>query len=183
MSWAKTPRILLIWPKGEAIDLRPLDLKILQRHARSLGATLGLVTRDVHVRREAAALKIPVFSSPRAAQVERWHPSTSPKFRSPRNVQALRVARDAAHPGQGRWQANPVIRFGFFALGALAVLVLALLFLPHAVITLSPESKTQSLTIPVTADPALKSVIITGGVPAYAGTCEVTGTQQNSLHW
>ena len=125
MSWAKTPRILLIWPKGETIDLRPLDLKILQRHARSLGATLGLVTRDPHVRREAAALKIPVFNSPRAAQVERWHPSSSPEFHSTRTVKALHALRDAAHPGQGGWQAYPVVRFGFFALGALSVLALA----------------------------------------------------------
>ena len=53
MSWAKTPRILLIWPKGEKIALRPLDLRILQRHARALGADLGLVTRDPRIRREA----------------------------------------------------------------------------------------------------------------------------------
>jgi hypothetical protein len=37
MSWAKTPRILLIWPKGEQVELRPLDLKMLQPSAcRSL---------------------------------------------------------------------------------------------------------------------------------------------------
>jgi hypothetical protein len=178
MSWAKTPRILLIWPKGETIDLRPLDLKILQRHARSLGATLGLVTRDPRVRREAAALKLPVFNSPRAAQAGRWLPPENPEFHSSRNAHSLRVLRDVVHPGQASWQANPIIRFGTFVLGVLAVLMLALLFLPHAEITLSPESRTQELTIPVTADPSLRSVIITGGVPAYEDTYEIMGTQQ-----
>ena len=43
-SWAKTPRILLVWPKYEKITLRLLDMKVLQRHADSLGAQLGLVT-------------------------------------------------------------------------------------------------------------------------------------------
>ncbi len=178
MSWAKTPRILLIWPKGERIALRPLDLKMLQRHARSLGATLGLVTRDPRVRREAAALELPVFNSPRAAQSDMWPIPAGPKFYSSRKAQDLRALRDAARSGQARQQVNPIIRIGAFALGVLAVLTLSSLFLPHAVITLSLESKVQSLTIPVTADPALKSVIITGGVPAYTGTYEVAGTQQ-----
>ena len=33
MSWAKSPRILLVWPRFEKITLRPLDLRILQHHA------------------------------------------------------------------------------------------------------------------------------------------------------
>jgi Baseplate J-like protein len=178
MSWAKTPRILLIWPKGEPIALRPLDLKMLQRHARSLGATLGLVTRDSHVRREAAALKLPVFNSPRAAQADLWPVFAFPEFHPSRNAHDLRDLRDAAYMGQARWQVNPIVRIGSFALGVLAVLALSLLFLPHAEIKLSPESKTQSLLIPVVADPSLKSVFITGGVPAHEGTQEVAGTQQ-----
>jgi hypothetical protein len=178
MSWAKTPRILLIWPKGERIALRPLDLKMLQRHARALGATLGLVTRDSRVRREATAFKIPVFDSPRAAQADRWFLPAYPEFHTSHNAYDLRALRDAAHPGHPRWQAYPFVRIGAFVLGVLAVLTLALLFLPHAEIRIFPESKTQSLTIPVAADPALKSVIITGGVPAYEGTYEVEGTQE-----
>src|SRR5512138_1642491 len=63
MSWAKTPRILLVWPKYEKITLRQVDLKVLQRHAASLGAQLGLVTRRRRVRVEAEALHIPVFES------------------------------------------------------------------------------------------------------------------------
>jgi hypothetical protein len=177
MSWAKTPRILLIWPKGERIALRPLDLKMLQRHARSLGATLGLVTRDPRVRREAAALHLPVFDSPRMAQADLWPVPAKPVFRPSRRVN-LRALRDESHPSRARWQANPVIRMGFFALGVLAVLALVVLFLPHAEITLSPESKTQSLQIPVVADPALKSVFIAGNIPAREVTREIAGSQQ-----
>src|SRR3972149_3670349 len=72
MSWAKTPRILLVWPKSERIPLRPLDLKVLQRHAASLGAQLGLVTRYRSLRREAQALGIPVFKSTGQAQRKPW---------------------------------------------------------------------------------------------------------------
>ena len=40
MSWAKTPRILLVWPKYEKVTLRQVDLKVLQRHASALGTHL-----------------------------------------------------------------------------------------------------------------------------------------------
>ena len=186
MSWAKTPRILLIWPKGEKIALRPLDLKMLQRQARSLGATLGLVARDPRIRREAAALGLPVFDSPRAAQADLWPESRLPKFSSLRDASRklrkspayLRALRDQSLPARERWREHPIVRVGFFALGVFAVLALALLFLPHAKITLAPESKTQSLAIPVTADPALKSVFIAGNIPAREGTREVASSQQ-----
>jgi hypothetical protein len=177
MSWAKTPRILLIWPKGERIELRPLDLKMLQRHARSLGATLGLVARDPRIRREAAALGLPVFASPRAAQADLWTVPEKPLFRQPRHDD-LRAMRDEAHPAQSHWQSNLFARVGFFALGVLSVLTLVLLFLPHAEITLSPESKVQSLPIPVVADPVIKSVFIAGSIPAHELTRETTGSQQ-----
>jgi hypothetical protein len=49
MSWAKTPRMLLVWPAKGRVDVRPLDLTLLRRHATSLGAELGLVTRDAEI--------------------------------------------------------------------------------------------------------------------------------------
>lgn len=178
MSWAKSPRILLVWPVGENIALRPLDLKILERHARSLGAALGLVTRDSRVRREAAARKLPVFNSPRAAQSGHWPVQEKPGYRSSRTTADLHQMRDAAHPMRIPWQEFPMVRFGAFTLAVAAVLMLASLFLPHAEIILRPESRIQSLEIPVTADSSLASVLITGGVPAYDVTYEVTGTSQ-----
>src|SRR5512141_1081475 len=72
MSWAKTPRILLVWPKYEKVSLRQVDLKVLQRHAASLGAQLGLVSRIRRVRLDAGALNIPVFKSTGEAQRVAW---------------------------------------------------------------------------------------------------------------
>jgi hypothetical protein len=178
MSWAKTPRILLIWSKGEGIALRPLDLKILQRHARAFGATLGLVTRDPRAQREAAALGLPVFESTRAAQQDDWPaPAKKSLRRRPRRAD-LRALRDAARHPEAFWRTSPVVRVGFFTLGVLAVLALAVLFLPRTEVVLSPESKIQSLTIPVVADPALDSVFIAGGIPARAMTREVAGSHE-----
>jgi len=40
LSWAKTPRVLIVWPKYAKVALRFVDLKVLQRHAESLGSQL-----------------------------------------------------------------------------------------------------------------------------------------------
>src|SRR5688500_603303 len=96
MSWAKTPRILLVWPKYEKVTLRQVDLKVLQRHALSLGAQLGLVTRTRHVREEAAALNIPIFESTGQAQRVAWSTPRREKLEShaPRKYQ--RASQDHA---------------------------------------------------------------------------------------
>src|SRR5512140_3593249 len=72
MSWAKSPRILLVWPKFESISLRAVDLRILQKHAFYLGAEMGIITRRSDVRRDAQHFGIPVFGSAAAAQRQAW---------------------------------------------------------------------------------------------------------------
>ena len=74
MSWAKSPRILLVWPKFERVTLRPMDLRVLQNHARTLGAELGLVTRIPNVKRDALGFGIPVFVTTAEAQRQAWPP-------------------------------------------------------------------------------------------------------------
>src|ERR1700690_2441479 len=88
MSWAKSPRILLVWPKFEKVTLRPVDLRILQQHAHYLGADLGVVTRRANVRRDAQGFGIPVFDSSAAAQRETW----------PTHLPTHRSAARASHP-------------------------------------------------------------------------------------
>ncbi len=64
-----------------------------------------------------------------------------------------------------------------FLVGVLAVLTLVALFIPRARITLEPLSKTQSLVLPVVASPSVKSVFITGSIPAREKRVIVEGTQ------
>jgi len=181
MSWAKTPRILLVWPKYEKVTLRQVDLKVLQRHAGSLGAQLGLVTRTRRVRQDAEALKIPVFESAGQAQRLAW-----PKPRRRRTQMArhaprkdLRGQRDqlSADAQQGGWRVHPVARVGAFILGVSSVLVLVALFIPRAQVILQPRSKTQSIVLPVSASPSIDSVFLTGSIPARAKHVVVDGSQ------
>ncbi|RPJ28401.1 MAG: hypothetical protein EHM33_04585, partial [Chloroflexi bacterium] len=177
MSWAKTPRILLVWPKYEKILLRQVDLKVLQRHALSLGAQLGLVTRTRRVREDAEALKIPVFESTGQAQRVAWPKPRRKKWlhRPPRND--LREQRDQVPAGEAAWRAHPAVRLGAFIVGVFAVLALVALFIPRAQVRLQPQSKIQSIVLPVTASPSVASVFITGSIPAREKRVIVDGTQ------
>src|SRR5512143_494503 len=134
LSWAKTPRILLVWPKGVPVMLRPLDLKVLQRHANSLGAQLGIITRRSSVRREAEALGLPVYKSTSSAQKDAWpnRPKRRRRVMRPprRDLRDLRLDAIQAEAG---WRSTPAVRVIAFGFGVLAVLALVGLFLPRAV--------------------------------------------------
>src|SRR5512136_216142 len=100
MSWAKSPRILLVWPKFEKVALRAADLRILQQHASYLGAEMGVITRRGDVRRDAERFGIPVFRSAAAAQRQAW-PKRGPVALPPiqrqrRDRRQLEAMRDAA---------------------------------------------------------------------------------------
>jgi hypothetical protein len=171
LTWAKTPRILLVWPKYEDVSLRFLDLKVLQRHANSLGAQLGLVTRRASVRRDAEALHIPVFESARAAQRDVWPYRSSTERHIPRVPRRdLRALRESVYIKEPSWRTSLLGRVLTFTAGVLAVLAVAGLFIPRAAVTLYPESQVQSVIIPVSASESISSVSLTGSVPARAIT-------------
>lgn len=178
LSWAKTPRILLVIPKYVKVTLRQVDLRVLQRHALSLGAQLGLVTRQRRVRAEAEALGIPVFESTGRAQREKW---SKPKRRKlPRKApdKTLREQREQAQVREAAWRAHPVARILVFFIGVLSVLALVALFIPRAQVHLYPVTQTQSVVVPVIANPSVKSVFITGSIPAREKRIVVEGTQR-----
>jgi hypothetical protein len=180
MSWAKSPRILLVWPKFEKITLRAADLRILQQHATYLGAEMGIITRRGDIRRDAERFGIPVFSSAAAAQRERWFARSggAAAWQRPRYERSqLAAMKQAAGAGEAGWRSTPLARIGFFVLGVLAVLVLAGIFVPDAQVTLRPPSQQQSMTLPVTASSSVTAISLAGGVPAHSITITVGASQ------
>ncbi|HEX6033884.1 MAG TPA: baseplate J/gp47 family protein [Anaerolineales bacterium] len=177
MSWAKTPRILLVWPKYEKVTLRQVDLKVLQRHASSLGAQLGLVTRARRVRQDAEALRIPVFVSTGQAQRVAWPKPRRRRWISRPPRKDLREQREQVLAKEEPWRTHPAVRLGSFILGVGAVLVLVALFIPRAEVELRPQSKMQSVVLPVIAGPSVEAVFITGSIPARERRVIVEGTQ------
>jgi hypothetical protein len=183
LSWAKTPRILLVWPKYENVTLRVLDLKVLQRHADSLGAQLGLVTRRMNVRRDAESLGIPVFKTTTLAQKEAWGESTARVQRSPRPPhKGLRNMREQIYIKEADWRASLLGRVVAFTAGVMAVLVMAGLFVPRAAVTLNPEAQAVSIVIPVNASLSFETVSLSGEIPAQIISIVVSNEQtiQNS---
>jgi hypothetical protein len=152
-------------------------LKVLQRHASSLGAQLGLVTRARRVRAEAEALKIPVFESTGQAQRLAWPKPRRRRWpqRSPRKD--LREQREQVIVQERGWRVHPVTRVGAFLVGVSSVLILVALFIPRAQVNVRPQAKLQSIALPVLAGPSVESVFITGSIPARERRVIVEGTQ------
>jgi hypothetical protein len=166
MNWSKTPRILLVFPRRRRIKLSRLDLVLLRRHAASLGAQLGLVTRSPAIRREAKKLGISVFHSILDAERSPWEPRPRPIRRTRPRRRNLRALREKIRPASAAWTQSPVARLVFFTIGVAAVLALAAAFFPRAEVTLNLRRRTQSLTLSVRANPEVSDVFLSGSIPA-----------------
>ena len=166
MNWSKTPRILLVLPRRGKFDLNTLGLKLLQRHAKSLGAELGLVTKSAKIIRAADALNISVFESNLAAQRESWHLSTRKTYRRHKASKELREKQKEFQAKEAKWRSHPITRLVFFALGVSALLMVIIAFLPRAEIVLTPKTRVQSLIIPVRANANITDIFISGSIPA-----------------
>ncbi|MBI3738260.1 MAG: baseplate J/gp47 family protein, partial [Chloroflexi bacterium] len=117
-----------------------------------------------------------------SAQRDPWPEHRSTKRRDPRAARTnLRAAGEGARVKEAAWRSNSAARIGFFAAGVLAVLTVAALFVPRAAIKLTPISQEQRVTIPVTAGESIKSISITGNVPAHEIKFTVTGTQSATI--
>ena len=179
MNWSKTPRILLVFPRRERFDLDTLDLKLLQRHAHSLGAELGLVTKSLKVIRSAETLNIPTFPDNLAAQRGAW-PSQRRQRIKRRNARPdLRKEQKEVRVQEAAWRSHPAVRLGTLTLVALTLLGLFATFIPSAEIVLEPERLLQSITIPVRASSEVQDVFIAGSIPAH--TVRVEFTEKRSI--
>ena len=178
MSWAKTERILLIWPPRKRMLGRTLDLLLLQRHAAGQGAQLGLVTRSAEIRRAAGELGIPFFTTITEAQSKPWRKRPSHPIPARRNPRPdLRELRAESCPPEPAWQAHAATRLTFFTLGVLAVLAVVLLFIPSATVSLDPKLQMQELTLQVTASQSATSVNVAGSLPAHEISFVVEGSR------
>lgn len=185
MSWAKTERILLAFPPRARILARTLDLRLLQRHADTLGAQLAIVTRSDDQRRSAEELNIPAFASVDSARRNSWDRENAPRRPSRQNERPdLEQMRRAAFSPEAPWRTIFGLRLGIFTLAVLAILVVFSLFIPSATILLNPATGLQTLTISVSASREVTTVNLAGSLPArlssliieQSKTIQATGT-------
>lgn len=178
MGWGQAARVVLVWPIQRGFLARRLDLLLLQRHSKALGAQLALVTTDPDVRWYAHELQIPIFKTLRQAQSQKWRTRRRrPRLRPERRTQPpdLAVLRQQMHLEKTAWYQGEIARRGYYTLTLLVVLALVSGLLPGAKITLQPLVQEQELTLMVSAAPQFTSPSRTGQVPALPVSVVVEG--------
>ena len=184
ISWAKAPRVLLVWPRRGRIMRRVPDLMILDRHCRSLGAQLALVTGDDVVAQNADTLGIPVYESVESARNETWRrlskrPSFTQtgRFSREKSFQELRREARPEEAVKRKWFDFP-FRFFMFLWGVGAVAALLIFLLPSAEVVLELPTSTQELDMEVWASSDITTANISGGIPAYPVVVTVEGEDE-----
>src|SRR4051794_19234287 len=72
LSFVKSDRVLLVWPRDASVLCRKLDLVLIQREAARRKAKLALITSDPQVIENADDLNISTFKSIQAGQTIHW---------------------------------------------------------------------------------------------------------------
>jgi hypothetical protein len=188
ISWSKASRVLLIWPRKGWVLERKVDLLLLMRHAQQQGAQMAIVTRSKMVIDHARELGIPVFASPLKAQRSAWRkpPALLRQIRPVNPLQSPQVLREqraelaVIHTASLLSPQKPWLNIAVFSSGILAFLLLVLFFFPNARIILSPERRSQDLTIPVWASPSIETPNPSGGMPAKVIRVVVEGSDQTA---
>ena len=104
-----------------------------------------------------------------------WSPQTNRRNQYTNDLDTL---RQDAHPGLPAWIINPFVRVITFVLGVLAILAIAALLLPSAIIQLQPESLNQNISVSVTASPEINKTNLSGLIPVQWHSVIVEGRAQ-----
>jgi hypothetical protein len=179
MTWCQTGRILLVWPVQGRVLSRQLDLNLVNRHAGSIGAQLGLVTHDSEVRFFARKIRIPVFSNLRLAQDRHWDisPQGNIGIQQKSHHHNLKSIRSKKYSPAPAWIEHPAIRFVCLLISVLALLILGAFILPSAKIRLTPRVEIQSMRFDLSADPSSPTInFSTGTLPTYTKEVVVEGS-------
>lgn len=180
ISWAKAGRILLAFPRRRSPRLSRLDLTLIQRAVTRTGAQLAFTTRDPDLIRMANLLDIPVFPSIQAAQRSPWLVVNRKRkvFRHPQakitDISEIRQAlsrEPKAIPPKG-------LRVLIFTLGLASFAVLILLFIPGAVIDVSPTRESQTINLTVLPQVGIPGVLPGGQIPAAEVHTTVSGEME-----
>lgn len=182
ISWVKSSRVVLVWPRRGRILRNPLDLKLLDRTCHDCGAQLALVTRDRLVISNASQLGIPIFHSIDAAQKISWHRSQVQlkTGKISRNTpQDLNVLREKSKKGESFFEHPSLwVRWVSLLSGTAAFFVLLALFIPSASIKITMPTQEQKMNIPLRASPEILTPDLGGGIPAGSILTAVEGEKQ-----
>jgi hypothetical protein len=180
LGWAKSPRVLIVWPKYGRILHRRLDLVLLQRFAAQHSLQIGLVTNDPGVLDHADVLAIPAFESVDAVTDAGWRRRARRRSKAagprPRKKEASIARLESTNDLADRPPSTPlkILR----ALLLVVVLVtlggLAILIVSRAELIISPPIEAQTTNLLLHVDPALVVPEADGAIPGQILTVQVS---------
>lgn len=174
LEWTAASRVLFVLPRRYPVFKNGLDLVRLRRVADQQRVEVGLVTGEKAVLRQARSLGLPAFATLDEAETSRrgwWRGRRRQEWVGLPAVGGLQGVRPS-DGGDGRplsdmlrlpqlsWR-QWVIRYAAILLFfiALALFFVGFAFtLPRATVTLQPETRPVTATLPVLADPLLADV-------------------------
>lgn len=150
LRWARAERIVLVWPGHGRVLGRRLDLLLLQREAARQGARLGIVAHDPDVRDHARDLRMPVFDDLDSITADAW-PATDPEVLAHAAAPAERapLAREARPHPLAKPRADDPWRAGWIVFVIAALLLLAVVVGPVAVVEIAPASVAATTEVEV----------------------------------
>jgi len=155
-----------------------LDLQLIQRASNDVGAQLACVADDDDVLDHAQELGIPVFRSSRVAEKIPWRRARKKKIFEAHTIHPanyfveLKAGFKSNYPA---WWEKQTVRWLAFSLGIAAVMGLLIFLLPGATVKLAMAVDEQSVDLQVWASPVLKTVNLSGGIPASSISTIVEG--------
>jgi hypothetical protein len=179
IGWGKSGRIVLVWSPGKGSSTRKLDLKLLQRHCASQGAILGIVSQNKEVQLTAQSLGIPIYRSLRKAQRDSRDSFSDEKSvtHSSSNFHKLNTLRSLVKSqGNSHILQHPFVRMFMFIVGVVSFLSIALILLPSAKISLTPQSNSQQISLTVNASTNTSFHNLSGDIPTQSVTVSVEGS-------
>ena len=167
MDWSRSPRILLIYPDSFDFLDRNIDLLLLKRHAQDIGAQVAIVSPDLEIQQNARQTGIPFFQTAAIAQKTPWRRSRFRRtfFDREKPYPTLPELQALTRPVMPGFWHRRAVRIVTFISGILAVIALALFYIPSATITLPDVKQEQTFTISFWANPAITSPLPSGGLP------------------
>ena len=176
MTWAKSQRILLFFPKGYPLDQSSLTVKLIRRYAEANGTQVGIITKN-HIMREIASEQdITCFTSAPQAEKKTW---PQPKQLIPtRQFQGLEKIIEIKKVVNGTPKSKRIINLQkIITYSILLILSLAglMVIFPSATITIYPETSKQEISYQVFADPGSNGINIRGILPAAKLSISVSG--------
>jgi len=176
MTWAKSQRMLLFFPKGYPLDQSSLTMKLIRRYAEANGTQVGIITKN-HIMREIASEQdIPCFISAPQAEKKTW---PQPKPLLPiRQSQGLEKIIEIKKVVNGTPKSKRIINLQkIITYSILLILSLAglMVIFPSATITIYPQTNKQEISYQVITDPGVNGVNINGTIPATKVSISVSG--------